>query len=585
MNENPFNLGEWIEKVILEKDRLSTENKNLRAAVTRLSEENSRLRSWDETELMRRQISSGQALHNFQTTAGSEAITDDYSYGLLTKESRATENSFHEIPPHQRMFNLTQLEGKLCDSSSTGQQVDDKNWQEKDTNGSFVGENLISSAWTEQLPMLKEQELFGFCEKEKYYEGESQFSAKAEVQYQATSIPPPPSLPNLSHNRLLQSGTRFVTPTNTAADCEHRPFWESGQVTTDRTLLQQDFSDPSGTNTQRQFSHLPSQMLAGTDTQQQALRAPMSQEVMIPQPSLIVESPDPHPKLITALSVPTAILSTIMPGGLPEQTVKVLRHKSIPLSLQQPTKLNLAQQIMLPDRSNETKLVKRGEKYDFEVKRGRFVKDPSGRYIFKFTIPLGPAARTYYYLLANSGHETKKLRKRFKCAVHVSRIPLIPGGPVGMKDFQAFIELSSETEENVKQAAQEILRAVNSMPDNRKRYEVKFPPPPYVAQAVRDRLLDAGGAVIKRLMTENNCHIYCQRAKGKIDILVGSDSERNFQKGVDAVLGIVDSILKDGSKMRIKKVGTGYEVSHFRPGDGTATVVSERDSKEQSFNE
>jgi len=573
MNENPFNLGEWIEKVILEKDRLSTENKNLRAAVTRLSEENSRLRGWDDTDRMRRQLSSGQALNNYQTTAGADAITDDYSYGL-TKELRATENSFHEIPPHQRLFNMTQLEGKLCDSSSTGQQVDDKNWQEKDTNGSFGGENLISSAWTEQLPMLKE----------KYYEGESQFSAKPEVQYQAT-IPPPPSLPNLSHNRLLSTASRFAATTNPAAECEHRPYWDSGQITADRTLIPQDFSDPSVTNPQRQFPHLQSQLLGGTDAQQQALRAPMSQEVMIPQPSQIIESQDTHPKLKATLSASTTNLSPIKPGVLPEQTVKVLRHKSTPLSLQQPVKLNLSQQLMLPDRSNETKLVKRGDKYDFEVKRGRFVKDPSGRYIFKFTIPLGPAARTYYYLLANSGHETKKLRKRFKCAVHVSRIPLIPGGPVGMKDFQAFIELSSETEDNVKQAAQEILRAVNSMPDNRKRYEVKFPPPPYVAQAVRDRLLDAGGAVIKRLMTENNCHIYCQRAKGKIDILVGSDSERNFQKGVDAVLGIVDSILKDGSKMRIKKVGTGYEVSHFRPGDGTATVVSERDSKEQSFNE
>jgi len=572
MNENPFNLGEWIEKVILEKDRLSTENKNLRAAVTRLSEENSRLRGWDETERMRRQLSSGQALNNYQTTAGSEVITDDYSYGL-TKELRATENSFHEIPPHQRLFNMTQLEGKLCDSSSTGQQVDDKNWQEKDTNGSYGGENLISSAWTEQLPMLKE----------KYYEGESQFSAKPEVQYQVT-IPPPPSLPNLSHNRLLSPSTRFAATANTVVECEHRPFWESGQVTVDRTLLQQDFSDPSVTNSQRQFPHLQSQMLGGTDAHQQALRAPMSQEVMIPQSSQIVESQDTHAKLKATHSASTTNLSPIKPGGHTEQTVKVLRHKSTPLNLQQPVKL-LSQQLLLPDRSNETKLVKRGEKYDFEVKRGRFVKDPSGRYIFKFTIPLGPAARTYYYLLANSGHETKKLRKRFKCAVHVSRIPLIPGGPVGMKDFQAFIELSSETEENVKQAAQEILRAVNSMPDNRKRYEVKFPPPPYVAQAVRDRLLDAGGAVIKRLMTENNCHIYCQRAKGKIDILVGSDSERNFQKGVDAVLGIVDSTLKDGSKMRIKKVGTGYEVSHFRPGEGTATVVSERDSKEQSFNE
>jgi len=569
MNENPFNLGEWIEKVILEKDRLSTENKNLRAAVSRLSEENSRLRGWDETERMRLQLSSGQALNNFHTTAGTDAITDDYSYGL-TKELRATENSFHEITPHQRMFNMTQLEGKLCDSSSTGQQVDDKNWQEKDTNGSFGGENLISSAWTEQLPMLKE----------KYYEGESQFSAKQEVQYQAT-IPPPPSLPNLSHNRLLQSNTRFVATPKSATDCDLRPFWDSGQVTTDRTLIPQDFADASVTSPQRPFSHLQAQMLAGADPQQPGLRVPMSQEVMIPQPSQIIESQDPHPKHVTTHAASTANLSPIK-SGLPEQSVK-LRHKSTPL--QQPVKLTLSQQLMLPDRSNETKLVKRGEKYDFEVKRGRFVKDPSGRYIFKFTIPLGPAARTYYYLLANSGHETKKLRKRFKCAVHVSRIPLIPGGPVGMKDFQAFIELSSETEDNVKQAAQEILRAVNSMPDNRKRYEVKFPPPPYVAQAVRDRLLDAGGAVIKRLMTENNCHIYCQRAKGKIDILVGSDSERNFQKGVDAVLGIVDSILKDGSKMRIKKVGTGYEVSHFRPGDGTATVVSERDSKEQSFNE
>jgi len=520
----PFSLGEWIQKVILETERLSTENKDLRAAVTRLTEENSRLRSDDETERMRRQLASLST--RTYDAGGSESITKEYNY-CLTKDSRTTDYLYNDLESHQHRFDLAQLKGKPCESPPTVEQQGintSTTWPDIDGNRGRSGvleRNPVTTAWT---PL-------------RYYDGDPHFSPKSEVQQQ---VPQATGKANLSN---------------------------------------------PGASPTKQYSQFPGQL-----SSQKPTRAQMSEHSGTSEHSSRSQSQSQEPQLPLKVnpSPKNNLLCHSNPGALEphiKQGQEDIEGRSQPFSLycQQPLKLNSPQQAPF-DRSNETKLVKRGEKWDFEVKWGQFIKDPSGRYTFKFTIPLGPAARIYYYLLENAGHETKKLRKRFKCAVHVSRTPLVPGGPVGMKDFQAFIELSSESEANVKQAAQEILRAVNSMPDSRKRfparrYEVKFPPPPYVAQAVRDRLLNAGGAVIKRLMTENNCHIYCQRAKGKIDILVGSDSERNFQKGVEAVLGIVDSMLKDGSKMHVEKIGNGYEVSHRKP----EVVIGRDDTKEQSF--
>jgi len=560
---SPFSLGEWIEKVILEKERLSTENKDLRAAVTRLTEENSRLRSYDETERMRRHLASLST--STYDAGGSESITKEYNYNL-TKDSRTTDYSYHDLEPHQHRFDVTQLKGKPRESPPTVEQQGintTTTWP--DIDGSIGRSGIserdpVATTWT---PL-------------KYYDGDPHFSPKSEVHQQ---VPPAPGKVNLS-----SPGALLVAPSPQSTLLSNKPMdrWHSS---VEGSALKELIAPDTTATPARQYSQFPGQL-----SSQKPTRAQMSEHSGTSEHSSRSQSWSQEPQLPLKVnpSPQNNLLCQSNPGALDPQSKQVQGDndsRSQPFSLycQQPLKLNSPQQIPL-DRSNETKLVKRAEKWDFEVKRGQFVKDPSGRYVFKFTIPLGPAARTYYYLLENAGHETKKLRKRFKCAVHVSRIPLISGGPVGMKDFQAFIELSSESEVNVKQAAQEILRAVNSMPDTRKRfparrYEVKFPPPPYVAQAVRDRLLNAGGAVIKRLMTENNCHIYCQRAKGKIDILVGSDSERNFQKGVEAVLGVVDSMLKDGSKMYVEKVGNGYEVYHRKP-EG---VVGRDDTKEQSF--